>query len=161
MTRRFGSQPLWAKDRRNEQRNFSLPNRFTGGSLPSMQTPSLPGLHQGRVLPLPVPRLLPLPANTLRGRSFGGSLIPSQPQVGGILGQHWHYGVPPEQKTGQWRFFTLGILSHSTTSYLRCKNLLSFLPMPWGLPRLKHFKEKWTEYCRRVLWTADHLDLDY
>ena len=36
------------------------------------------------------PRLLPPPLAGRRGRSFEGSSPPSQPQVGGVLGRHWH-----------------------------------------------------------------------
>ena len=48
----------------------------------SVWTSSRPGLRLRRVVPLP--------AITGRERNFEGSLPPSQPQVGGILGWHWH-----------------------------------------------------------------------
>ena len=68
------------------RRSCSFTSQPEGGSLPSFRTPGHPGLGQGRVLLLLALRLLPLPANTRRGRSFEGSLTSPQPEVGDILG---------------------------------------------------------------------------
>ena len=52
----------------------------------------LPGSLLSDLLPLchrPL-RLLPFLLVTGRRRNFEGSSLPSQPQIGGILGRHWH-----------------------------------------------------------------------
>ena len=64
------------------------------GSLNSLRDliPSLLGSCLGRVCPPPLPpvlRLLPPPADVGWGRRFESFLLPSLPQVGGVLGWDW------------------------------------------------------------------------
>ena len=119
-----------------------------GDSLLNVQAPSHPGLHLGRVLPQLALRLLPLPANAGRGKSVEVSLPLSQLQVGGILGWHWHswssFGAEEVLHSGYIVFF------HRLSPVLR--ELLKFPFTPQGLPRLKHFREKWTECFREAPW---------
>ena len=86
-------RPFITADKPQQKSAKSCTFRSNSSSSPGARL----GLHQGNLpsgrwllLPHHPPKLLPLCLAVGRGRSFEGCSLPSQPLVGGVLGQYWH-----------------------------------------------------------------------
>ena len=144
----YGRLSQWIRNRRS----CSFPSLLMGVSQLGSWNFSHPSLFQARVRLPRVPRLLSLLASMGKRRSFEVSLFPSQLQMVGILG--WRQHSLSSYRVEDW---TMEVLCYVYLvpfhAFLLCHgNLLNSLPTHWGLPKLRHLKEKWTRCCRKTPW---------